>query len=77
MVYNPRHKDFHCYATANDDRLYYRDIQNLFRIKNTYAGVDKLELYIAISEVNKISSFDRIFVWAVYNTSTKLDHCLS
>ena len=60
-----KNKHFHCYATANDDRLYYRDIQNLFRIKNTYAGVDKIELYIASSEVYKIRSFDRIFVWAV------------
>jgi len=57
-------KCFHCYATANDDRFYYRDIQNLLRIKNTYSGVDKIELFIAISEVNKINCLDRIFVWA-------------
>jgi len=58
-------KYYHCYATANDDRFYYRDIQNLFRIKNTYSGVNKLVLCIAISEVNKINLLDRIFVWAV------------
>ena len=58
-------KHFHGYATANDDRLYFRDIQNLFRIKKTSSGVEKVELYIAISKVRKIGAIDRIFVWAV------------
>lgn len=56
---------FHCYATANDQRHYYRDIQNLLRIKNVSAGVPKLQLYIAISKVHSLSFFDRFFVWSI------------
>jgi len=55
-------KYFHCYATANDRSLYLRDIQNLIRIKNCYSGFSKVVLFIAISEVKKISLFDRFFV---------------
>lgn len=58
-------KYFHCYATANDSRYYYRDIQNLLRIKNTYSGVNKVVMYVAISEVNKKNYLDSVFVWAV------------
>lgn len=64
MVNTTKNKHFHGYATANDDTLYFRDIQNLYRIKNTYSGVEKIELYIAISQVKKIGLLDRIFVWA-------------
>lgn len=65
MVNTHKNRYFHCYATANDDRFFYRDIQNLFRIKNTYSGVNKIVLFIAISKVNEIHHLDRIFVWAV------------
>jgi hypothetical protein len=65
MIDFPENKYFHCYATANDDRFYYRDIQNLLRIKNTDPGVTKIQLYVAISEVEKINSIDRTFIWAV------------
>lgn len=65
MYITHKNKYFHCYATANDTRYYYRDIQNLLRIKNTYSGVNKAIMYIAVSEVNKINWFDRIFVWAI------------
>ena len=61
----PRNQYFHCYATANDNRCYLRDIQNLLRIKNTYSGVNKMIMFIAISDVNKINWCDRIFVWAI------------
>jgi hypothetical protein len=56
---------FHCYATANDQRHYYRDIQNLLRIRNTISGMSKLQLYIAISEVHTKGFFDKIFVWCI------------
>jgi hypothetical protein len=58
-------KYFHCYATANDKRLYLRDIQNLLRIKNYYSGYDKILLYVAISKAKKISVFDKIFIKTV------------
>lgn len=67
MNINRKKKYFHCYATANDDRFYYKDIQNLMRIRNTPSGFDNVCLYIAISEVNKTNKIDRIFVWAVKN----------
>jgi hypothetical protein len=56
---------FHCYATANDSRLYLKDIQNLMRIKDCYSGFSKIVLFIAISEVKKIGFLDRFFVRAV------------
>lgn len=65
MTTIPKYNYFHCYATANDTRYYNIDIQNLLRIKNTYSGVNKVILYIAISEVNKTNRLDKIFVWAV------------
>lgn len=58
-------KYYHCYATANESRLYYYDIQNLMRIRNCHSGLRKIVLLIAISEVKKISSFDRFFVKTV------------
>jgi|NorSeaMetagenome_1021524.scaffolds.fasta_scaffold15830_3 hypothetical protein len=58
----PKQKYFHCYATANDSRIYLKDIQNLMRLKSNYSGFSKIILLIAISEVNKISFFDRFFV---------------
>ncbi|GAB3658921.1 hypothetical protein GCM10028791_32150 [Echinicola sediminis] len=56
---------FHCYATANDKRLYLRDIQNLVRIKNAGHGVKQVVLYIAISEVRGVNFFDKLFVKTV------------
>jgi|GEM_PF-2070100 len=61
---------FHCYATANDKRLYLKDIQNLVRIKNADHGVGKLILYIAISKVKGLNFFDKLFM----NTVKKLFH---
>jgi hypothetical protein len=55
-------KYFHCYATANDSRLYFKDIQNLMYLKDIYSGCKKLILYIAISEVKKINSSDALFI---------------
>ena len=59
---------FHCYATANDKRHYFNDIQNLMRIRHFYTGVEKVSLFIAISEANKINFFDNLFV----NTVNKI-----
>jgi hypothetical protein len=56
---------FHCYATANESRFYLKDIQNLMRIKNCDSGFSKIVLFIAISEVKKISFFDEFFVKSV------------
>ncbi len=56
---------FHCYATANESRLYIKDIQNILRIKNCYSGCNKVLLFIAISEVKNISKFDHFFVKTV------------
>ncbi|WP_200975122.1 hypothetical protein [Echinicola sp. 20G] len=53
---------FHCYATANDKRLYLKDIQNLIRIRNTPHGVDKVILLIAISKVKSLTVFDKLFI---------------
>ena len=60
-------KYFHCYATANDSRLYLKDIQNLMRIKNHYAGFSNVVLFVAISKVKKISLFDKFFKKTVEN----------
>lgn len=66
-MFHSNKKYFHCYATANDDRFYYKDIQNLIRIKNTTSGLENVFLYIAISEVKKINNIDKVFVWAIKN----------
>ena len=55
-------KYFHCYATANDNRFYFKDIQNLLYLKNTHSGYKQLVLYIAISEVKKFNSIDKLFI---------------
>ncbi|MCF1421398.1 hypothetical protein [Mangrovimonas futianensis] len=55
-------KYFHCYATANDSRLYLKDLRNLNRIKNMDSGVDKVFLFIGISKVHNVNFFDKIFV---------------
>ncbi|GGF27837.1 hypothetical protein [Echinicola rosea] len=63
---------FHCYATANDNRLFIKDILNLVRLRHTDPGVPKVNLYIAISKVKAIGFMDRLFV----NTIKKMfsDH---
>ena len=53
---------YHCYATANDTSLYYRDYQNLLRIAQVYSGVEHLKLYIAISTAKPLNYFDKLFV---------------
>lgn len=53
---------FHGYATANDNKFYFKDLQNLIRLKNTHSGYQKIILYVAISEVRKISVSDTNFV---------------
>jgi hypothetical protein len=58
-------KYYHCYATANESRLYFYDIQNLMRIRNCHSGLSKIVLFIAISEVKKIGFFDHFFVKTV------------
>lgn len=62
MNKSQKQKYFHCYATANDSRLYLKDIQNLMRIWLYASGFDKLYLFIAISKVSRINIFDRLFV---------------
>lgn len=53
---------FHCYATANDSRLYIKDIQNLSRLKSVDAGCARIQLFIAISEVHPVNRRDEKFV---------------
>ena len=53
---------FHCYATANDNSLYFEDIKNLINIRNNCSGAKKVELYIAISKVKKQDFLDKLFV---------------
>lgn len=53
---------FHCYATANDKCHYFNDIQNLMRISRFYSGVDKVSLFIAISQVHNVNFVDKLFV---------------
>jgi len=53
---------YYCYATANDSRLYLKDIQNFLRIKKNFSGYNRIALYIAISEVKKVNIFDKYFV---------------
>jgi len=54
-------KHYLCYATANDNRTYMQDIKNLVNLCKHKHGVDSLYLYIAISKVNEISMFDKVF----------------
>ncbi len=56
---------FHAYATANDRRLYFRDIRNLIRIRNTSTEYGKVILLIAISKAKEINILDRFFVKTV------------
>lgn len=58
-------KFFYCYATANDKRLYRKDIINLTQIKNNATGLAEVVLFIAISQVNEISAFDELFIRTV------------
>jgi len=51
----------HCYATANDRRLYLKDIKNLLRLAERTTGVGKVHLYIAVSTVNKPGAMDKFF----------------
>lgn len=60
-------KHFHCYATANDSRLYLRDLKNLKRLKNTHSGVQTISLFIAISNVRNENWFDKLFAKRVYS----------
>ncbi|AHM60439.1 hypothetical protein D770_10910 [Flammeovirgaceae bacterium 311] len=62
-----KQKFFYCYATANDKRLYRKDIINLTQIKNKSTGLAEVVLFIAISEVNKMNAFDKIFISTVKN----------
>jgi hypothetical protein len=55
-------KYFHCYATANDSRLYLQDLKNLCRIRNVDSGVGSIFLFIAISKVHNINLFDKFFM---------------
>ena len=52
---------YHCYATANEKRLYLADFENLLRMKKMEAGVDHVFLYVAVSLVRKKSAFDKLF----------------
>lgn len=54
-------KYFHCYATANDSFFYFKDLLNLKRIKNLDPGVDRVFLFLAISDVRKSNPMDRLF----------------
>ncbi|GGZ20115.1 hypothetical protein GCM10007049_10830 [Echinicola pacifica] len=54
-----------CYATANENRLYTRDVQNLIRMSERHPGVDKAYLYIAVSTVKKEGAADRLFRKAI------------
>ena len=65
MIDISKNNYYHCYATANDDRYYIKDIQNLYRMCNTSSGAKKVIMFIAISEVNKINWIDKVFVWAI------------
>ncbi|QDH78410.1 hypothetical protein FKX85_04920 [Echinicola soli] len=62
MQQNQEAKFFHCYATANDNRLFIKDILNLVRLKHSDPGVEKVMLYIAISKVKPVGFMDRVFV---------------
>ncbi len=53
---------FHCYASANDNRFYFKDIKNLINIRKNNSGVNKVKLYIAISKVKKLNFLDKLFV---------------
>lgn len=53
---------FHGYATANDNKYYFKDIYNLLKLKITFSGYQKVILYVAISEVNPISKSDIDFI---------------
>ncbi len=56
---------YHCYATANDDKYYLRDIQNILRFRRISPGIEKINLFIAISKATTVKKSDYIFVWAV------------
>lgn len=58
-------KYHHCYATANDDKYYYNDLKNLLRLKKVAPGVNSIYLYISISKVRELGSYDKFFVWFV------------
>lgn len=58
-------KFFHCYATANDKKLFFWDLLNLLRIQRNPSGVKEIQLYIAISKAKPVSSSDKIFVRVV------------
>src|SRR5690606_2606322 len=61
MNLSPR-MHFHCYATANDSFFYMKDLRNLRRIKDLDPGVDRVFLFIAVSEVRQSNPMDRLFV---------------
>ena len=52
---------YHCYATANDDRLYKQDIKNLINISRTRPLNGRVSLYIAISLSNPTGKWDGLF----------------
>jgi len=58
---------FVLYATANDDPRYVADKKNLIRLSRIKSGTDKIILIIAISEVNKKSSSDQVFLNYIYD----------
>lgn len=56
---------YHAYVTANEKRLYWRDIKNMVRLARRPPGVDTVKLYLAISLVRELSGFDRFFLSGV------------
>lgn len=62
---------YHGYVTANEKRLYLADISNLLQLSKMHPGCNKLMLYIAISEVQRRSVWDRIFIRIVTNVFKK------
>ncbi|WP_115463022.1 hypothetical protein [Winogradskyella aurantiaca] len=53
---------FHCYATANDMPSFATDLKNLKRLKEQDPGVDAVQLFVAISEVNPVGEHDHNFI---------------
>lgn len=56
-------KNYHFYATANDDSNFFYDIKNFLRLRKRKTGVGKLVLLVAISEAKKITIKQRLFVF--------------
>jgi hypothetical protein len=52
---------FHCYATANDDKLFIEDINNIISLTQKCSGVGPTNLYIAISTAREKDHWDELF----------------